>query len=420
MCDPGVDRLVDGVGGERRGDEDHRRVRACARDRLGDGVEDRDALDVLAALARSDAGDELRAVGAVAQPVEATLASRSGPARRAACPCRRGSPSGLPSSPGSRSCRASAARRDALAPELAHALGLLALAARPREPGGEVDRMCRSTCTSSTRGPPPRGRMRATRPRCSCVRATDRGASRPPRPSSPMFSGVDEQHPVAATRAISATAAPGSSKWCAAVRQATTSKLAVREGERLGAADHVGAHARRGIAGDDLEPCLPQPPGHVPAAGARRRARSRHPPPSGRGGRGRRPRDGRRSRRRRRARSDQTIGASRRQLHRAPRRVEHRRLDVEVRGRRLGEDAPPLLGVRAVEAHDERASISISSSACRIPRATSSQRVMPPKMLKKIAFTCGSRVITTARRPRPARRRRRRGRRSSQAGRPRT
>ena len=29
-----------------------------------------------------------------------------------------------------------------------------------------------------------------------------------------------------------------------------------------------------------------------------------------------------------------------------------------------------------------------------MPRATSSQRVMPPKMLKKIAFTCGSRVIT--------------------------
>ena len=34
-------------------------------------------------------------------------------------------------------------------------------------------------------------------------------------------------------------------------------------------------------------------------------------------------------------------------------------------------------------------SIPICSSACRIPRATSSQRVIPPKMLKKIARTCG-------------------------------
>ena len=44
-------------------------------DRLGDGVEDRDALDVLAALAGRDAGDDLRAVGAVAQAVEAALAA---------------------------------------------------------------------------------------------------------------------------------------------------------------------------------------------------------------------------------------------------------------------------------------------------------------------------------------------------------
>ena len=44
-------------------------------DRVGDGVEDRDALDVLAALAGRDAGDELRAVGAVAQPVERALAA---------------------------------------------------------------------------------------------------------------------------------------------------------------------------------------------------------------------------------------------------------------------------------------------------------------------------------------------------------
>ena len=70
---PGVDRLVDRVGREARRHEDHRRVRARLRDRVGDGVEDRDALDVLAALARRDAGDELRAVVAVAQAVEAPL-----------------------------------------------------------------------------------------------------------------------------------------------------------------------------------------------------------------------------------------------------------------------------------------------------------------------------------------------------------
>ena len=44
-------------------------------DGVGDGVEDRDALDVLAALAGRDAGDDVRAVVAVAQAVEASLAA---------------------------------------------------------------------------------------------------------------------------------------------------------------------------------------------------------------------------------------------------------------------------------------------------------------------------------------------------------
>ena len=65
--DAGVDRLVDRVGGEARRDEDHRRVRARLRDRVGHRVEDRDALDVLAALAGRDAGDDVRAVVAVAR-----------------------------------------------------------------------------------------------------------------------------------------------------------------------------------------------------------------------------------------------------------------------------------------------------------------------------------------------------------------
>ena len=43
------------------------------------------------------------------------------------------------------------------------------------------------------------------------------------------------------------------------------------------------------------------------------------------------------------------------------------------------------------------------SSAARMPRATSSQRVIPPKMLKKIDATCGSRVITSSASTTPSR-----------------
>ena len=73
--DAGLDRLVDRGRGEARGHEDHRGVGAALVDRLGDRVEDRDALDVLAALAGRDAGDEVGAVVAVAQPVEGALAA---------------------------------------------------------------------------------------------------------------------------------------------------------------------------------------------------------------------------------------------------------------------------------------------------------------------------------------------------------
>src|SRR5439155_10863499 len=72
--DAGVDGLVDRVGRETGRDEDQRRVRTRVLDGVGDGVEHRDALDVLAALPRSDPGDDLRAVVAVAQTVVATLA----------------------------------------------------------------------------------------------------------------------------------------------------------------------------------------------------------------------------------------------------------------------------------------------------------------------------------------------------------
>src|SRR5712692_5998678 len=55
--------------------EDERRVRAGLVHRVGDRVEDGNTFDVLALLAGRDAGDDLRSVVAVAQPMEATLAA---------------------------------------------------------------------------------------------------------------------------------------------------------------------------------------------------------------------------------------------------------------------------------------------------------------------------------------------------------
>ena len=50
---------------KRAGTKTMGRVRAGAVDRVGDGVEDGDALDLLAALAGRHAGDDLRAVALV-------------------------------------------------------------------------------------------------------------------------------------------------------------------------------------------------------------------------------------------------------------------------------------------------------------------------------------------------------------------
>ena len=76
--DAGVGGLHDRVGGERRRDEDHRRVGAGLLDRLGDGVEDRQAVAVSPALAGRDAADHLRAVLQAALGVE--RAGRAGDA----------------------------------------------------------------------------------------------------------------------------------------------------------------------------------------------------------------------------------------------------------------------------------------------------------------------------------------------------
>jgi hypothetical protein len=73
--DAGVDRLVDGVGGEAGRHEHHRRVGTPLGDRLGHGVEHRHPADVLAALAGGHAGHHVGAVVAVSQRVEAALAA---------------------------------------------------------------------------------------------------------------------------------------------------------------------------------------------------------------------------------------------------------------------------------------------------------------------------------------------------------
>ena len=73
---PRVDALVDRVGREACRDEDHRRVRACPVDGVRDRVEDGNPLDVLAALAGRDAGNDLRPVRLVAGRMERALPAR--------------------------------------------------------------------------------------------------------------------------------------------------------------------------------------------------------------------------------------------------------------------------------------------------------------------------------------------------------
>ena len=69
----GVDRLGDRRSGEPRRHEDHRGIGVALGDRLGDLVVHGNALHVLAALPRGDAGDHVGAVGPVSKPVEGPL-----------------------------------------------------------------------------------------------------------------------------------------------------------------------------------------------------------------------------------------------------------------------------------------------------------------------------------------------------------
>ena len=182
--DAGVDGLVDRVGREGRRHEDHRGVRSLLRHGLCNGVEDGHPFDVLAALARRHARDEVRAVGAVAEAVEAAL--RAGQAlddeasvvvdddrHQAGTDLRTGDP--VEDDVGS---------SDAVTEELDDALGLLAFAATAVEPRLQLDRLLEEAAPPPRAGPPPRGR-RASPLRRSCARARDRGASRPPRRPHP-------------------------------------------------------------------------------------------------------------------------------------------------------------------------------------------------------------------------------------------
>ena len=73
--EPGFGRFDHRVGGEAGGHDHHRRGRAGLLHRFGDRREHRDAFDVGAGLLGCDPADDLRAVLAVAQPVEAALAA---------------------------------------------------------------------------------------------------------------------------------------------------------------------------------------------------------------------------------------------------------------------------------------------------------------------------------------------------------
>ncbi len=72
--DTGVHGLVDRVGGEARRDEHHRGIGSRLVDRVAHRVENRNALDGLAALSRRHAGDHVGAVGAVAERVKGAFA----------------------------------------------------------------------------------------------------------------------------------------------------------------------------------------------------------------------------------------------------------------------------------------------------------------------------------------------------------
>ena len=214
------------------------------------------------------------------------------------------------------------------------------------------------------RARPPRAAS-ATRPRCRSGRASGRAASRPPRRPRSRRACPRRRRGRCATRAISATAAAMSSKWCGAIRVTTRSKAPSANGR---------SSARQITSG-----CIPGAGSALTTwSPASRSRRATWPPPVATSSAVREPSaqlddqveilalallggvpvglGARRpvAHRRSAAVSCSVEPTPLRQLHGLAGPVEHRRLDVEVRRRRVGEDLAPLLGVRAVEPHDDR------------------------------------------------------------------
>ena len=408
--DPGVDRLVDGVGREAGRDEDERRVGARFRDRVGDRAEDGDALDVLASLARRDPGDDVRPVGAVAQPVEAALAAGQAlddearlavdEDRHQAGRARRMIRSSLKKPPSMRSASSSRTRS----------------ASAPVQP-------VRSSQGSSSTGWSKICDLLDDQP-CAFEEAAPLGLAvvADVRGVAELLGllellavveRVDDDDPLRCDPAELARRLRRIGEVVRGDPRDREVEGPVGERQLLGEADHVRLHPRRRVAAHDLEPGLAQPPRHMPAAGrdVDRRLAALGPlddqveiRPLGV----------------RRARpvqlrplaprithaispSNWFRHASCGELHGAAGCLEHRRLDARgPRGRpRPGCGGPPRRSCRRGGRRSGRSGRSRRGRS-RMPRATSSQRVIPPKMLKRIERTCVSRAITSSAATTPA------------------
>ena len=254
--------------------------------------------------------------------------------------------------------------------------------------------------SGSRRCAPPRPRARRREERaplvlgCSCARARGRAASRPPRRRRPR------------TRLSTTTTRPRGDP-CELARRlgdvgevvrgdASDSQVEAPVGER-----EAPRRSRSRPAASRAPGRSSRPRGRPRAAAARRgrrrsrrRSRSGSRRPTRPPGRGPAPRCAPCSSGT--ARRGRSTAPSCRQLHGAAGGLEHRRLDVEAglpASPRIG--GPPRRSCRRGGRRSERRCRSARARS-RMPRATSSQRVMPPKMLKRIERTCGSRAITSS------------------------
>ena len=196
-------------------------------DGVGDRAEDGDAFDVLAFLARRDPGDDVRPVGAVAQPVEAAL--RAGQAlddeaclavdqdRHQAGRAAQGDPVELEE-----------AAVHAVGEQLARRLGVRARAASSVEPGLELDRDVEDAHLLDDEA----RAFEEGAPLGLAVVADVRGVAELLGRSSfsPSYIVSTTTTRFDATRPSSRVACAGSAKWCAATRVTARSKLRSAKG----------------------------------------------------------------------------------------------------------------------------------------------------------------------------------------------